>query len=154
MKGVCAWCQKVLVEDAVSSGVVSHGICPTCLGRLVGGREISLTDFLGTLEFPVLVTNHDVVLEANQSAASVLGKPVDQLKQTLGDVAIDCMFSQLLGGCGKTEHCAGCTLRQTITDTYADGQPRCGVYSQHDIMVRGGPARCVFDSQPSRPAAP
>ena len=149
MKVVCAWCEKVLVEEADPSGVVSHGICRDCLARLIGGREINLPDFLNTLEFPVLLTDRDmVVLEANQLAGTALGKPVDGLKNTLGGVAIDCLASQLLGGCGKTEHRAGCTLRKTITDTYADGQPRYGVYSQHDLMVQGGtrPVRFRFST--------
>lgn len=139
MKVVCAWCKKVLVEEETSTGIISHGICPGCMGRLVGGRQVNLADFLNTLEFPVLLTNEDaMVLEANQPAARALGKPVDQLKNTLGGVAINCIYSQLPGGCGQTEHCAGCALRKTITDTHADGQPRYGAYSQHDVMGRGG----------------
>jgi hypothetical protein len=58
------------------------------------------------------------------------------------------MYSEFQGGCGKKEHCAGCALRKTITDTFADGQLRYGVYSPHDIMVRGGtrPVRFRFST--------
>jgi PAS domain-containing protein len=139
MKVVCAWCRKILVEEEIPSGMISHGFCPDCLGRLVGGNEISLTDFLDTLEFPVLVTNRDmVILEANRPVTNILDRPADQLKNRPCGVAIQCWYSQLPGGCGQTEHCAGCTLRKTITDTYGDGRPRYGAYSQHHIMDRGG----------------
>jgi PAS domain-containing protein len=78
MKVVCAWCQKTLKEGEISDSEVSHGICPDCLRRLAGGLEITLSEFLDKLEFPVLITNHDtVVLEANRQAANILGKPTE-----------------------------------------------------------------------------
>ena len=101
-----------------------------------GDTAVSLTDFLNELEFPVLVTDRDwVVIEANHAAGKILGKPASQMKQTPGGVAIECYYSGLPDGCGKTPQCRGCALRQNITDTYADGRPRYGLYAQQQIRA-------------------
>ncbi|MDD2764214.1 MAG: hypothetical protein PHE83_09610 [Opitutaceae bacterium] len=129
MKVACAWCQKLLVEDASGDAKISHGICEDCLRRMVGG-SVRLGDFLNRLDFPVLVTDRDLtVVEANRAAETIAGSSRTQLKAGPTGVAIECYYAGLPGGCGQTSHCHGCALRQTIVDTYADGQARCGVYA-------------------------
>jgi hypothetical protein len=38
-----------------------------------------------------------------------------------GDV-FECAYARLPGGCGRTAHCSGCTIRQTVMDTVRTGQ--------------------------------
>jgi PAS domain-containing protein len=135
MKVVCAWCQKVLEDDPSDRAEVSHGICTECRKRLMGETTTSLKDFLDDLEFPVLATDGDrVVLAANRAAESILGKSATQMTGVRVGVAIECYYSGMPGGCGKTAQCRGCALRQNIADTYADGQPRYGVYAEKRIV--------------------
>ena len=145
MKVVCAWCKKLLVDDPTGDTRISHGICEDCLRKMQGETAVSLTDFLNDLEFPVLVADRDwVVIEANRAAGKILGKSGAGLKQTRGGVAIECYYAGLPEGCGKTPQCRGCTLRQNITDTYADGQPRYGVYAQQQVVTGDAPRMVQF----------
>jgi hypothetical protein len=139
MKTICAWCHKVLIEDEVPEAAVSHGICPDCLNGLVGGSEISLADFLNTIEFPVLVTDESVaVRQANEANERVLGKPVRRLEGSRIGVAIEYYHAGAKGECGGDAFCAGCVLRRTINETDADGKPRYGVYSDHEVATADG----------------
>lgn len=49
MKVVCAWCQKVLVDDPDSNAFVSHGICEGCAAQLNAQQKVSLEDLLNRL---------------------------------------------------------------------------------------------------------
>jgi nitrogen-specific signal transduction histidine kinase len=129
MKVVCAWCQKVLQDDASAEAEISHGICVECRNKVMGEATTSLRDFLNDLEFPVLATDGDqVVLAANRAAERTLGKSATRMSGTRVGMAIECYYAGMPGGCGKTAQCRGCALRQNIADTYADGQPRYGDY--------------------------
>jgi hypothetical protein len=135
MKVVCAWCQKVLAGDPAEEAEVSHGICVDCRKKVTGEATTSLSDFLNDLDFPVLATDGDrVVLAANRAAQKALGKSATQMTNTRVGVAIECYYSGMPGGCGKTAQCRGCALRQNIADTYADGQPRYGVYAEKRLV--------------------
>ena len=35
---------------------------------------------------------------------------------------MECRWARLPGGCGQTEHCVACTVRQTVTGTFQTGQ--------------------------------
>jgi hypothetical protein len=66
------------------------------------------------------------------------------MKQARGGVVIECYYAGLPEGCGKTPQCRGCVLRQNITDTYADGQPRYGLYAQQQLMAGNAPRMVQF----------
>jgi hypothetical protein len=142
MKIVCAWCNKVLTEYESYRHTVSHGICPECLRGLVGvGAEISLKDFIDRLGFPVMLVDRSAsVQRVNGMAAQAFGRPGSQLEDVAVGLAIECQNAFAPGGCGRMEHCAGCVLRGTILGTHADGQPRYGVYSRHEVMTAQGAA--------------
>ena len=57
------------------------------------------------------------VIGANQAARQYFSP--NMLGQLAGDV-INCYFSQLPGGCGKTGHCDRCPLRHVITLTITE----------------------------------
>ena len=128
---------------------VSHGICPECLRGLLGGTEISLREFLDTLEFPVLIADKSaMVQQANRTAGRMFGRDASKLENTTVGMAIECFNALVPGGCGTAERCAGCVLRQTLTDTYADGQPRYAMYSKNEILTPQGtkPKRFRFST--------
>lgn len=41
MHTVCAWCQRVLVDELMQHGLVSHGICMECADKVRRELEIS-----------------------------------------------------------------------------------------------------------------
>ena len=139
MKTICAWCNKVLTEGDTPDGMLSHGICPDCLEELIRTPEISLADFLNSIEFPVLVTDHSLaVQQMNRTAERILGGSVGESGGLKFGSAIECLHAGMPGGCGGNESCEGCVLRKTIKETYEDGQPRYGVYSEHELMPANG----------------
>jgi hypothetical protein len=150
MKIICAWCNKVLTEYESHKGAISHGICPECLRGVLGdGIEISLMDFVDRLGFPVVLSDRSAaVRRVNGMAARVLNQPAAKLENIAAGMVIECQNAFAPGGCGNTEHCAGCVLRGTILATYTDGEPRYGVYSQHDIRAKDGatPKRIRFST--------
>ncbi|HUJ44081.1 MAG TPA: PAS domain-containing protein [Opitutaceae bacterium] len=145
MKVVCAWCQKVLQDDAAPDADVSHGICLECRKKVMGEATTNLHDFLNDLAFPVLATDGDrVILAANHAAERLLGKSASQMNGARVGMAIECYYAGMPGGCGKTAQCRGCALRQNIADTYADGQPRYGVYVEKRVVDGPGSKMVQF----------
>jgi len=123
-----------VLDDPSAEAVVSHGLCGNCLAQM--GVEGEFTGMLNELAVPILVTNHELlVLGANPAAENFIGKPVGQIKNRLTGPAVDCYYSSVNGGCGTNEECRVCILRGTVDATHADGQPRHGVYSRHQILT-------------------
>jgi len=143
MKTVCAWCKMTLVEEPADDTCVSHGICRTCMDRILGASAKEISEFLRTLDVPVMVLNrNNQVVDLNGLAEKALGMSVAEAKGALAGVAISCHNAGLPGGCGLSEHCPGCQLRRHLLATHADGQPRLSQISQHDIVC-GGMSRTV-----------
>lgn len=115
LRRVCGWCGFVLggPEDAP----VSHGVCKACK------REL-LPVFLDTLQDAAFLLGEDGRAEsANTKAREASGKGLDLIEgRPYGDI-FDCHIAPLPGGCGKTAHCAGCSIRSRIEDTYSSGTP-------------------------------
>jgi hypothetical protein len=146
MKTICAWCNKVLIDGDSPAGMLSHGICADCLKQLINSPEVSLLDFLNSIEFPVMVTDKSVAIHLmNRTAERILGDAVVQKEGLTVGGAIECIHAGISGRCGGSEYCEGCVLRRTISETHEDGQPRHGVYSEHELVaVRGGAKRFRF----------
>jgi len=125
VKVVCAWCGQDLGEvDAgdESRPITSHGMCESCAFHLSAQMGVPLREYLDSLGVPVAVVDSDAaVLMASSAAEAALdrGQPLTGLRA--GDV-FECRNALLPGGCGRTVHCSGCTLRQTVTDTFATGR--------------------------------
>ena len=127
MKVICAWCHQELEADPqhadISGHEVSHGICLSCKDYFLSGRRPTLAEFLDRLAVPVLVVDEQgVVLLANQHALDILGKDLDRVQGYRGGDAMECAYSRLPGGCGKTEHCKACTIRNNVMETFSTGQ--------------------------------
>lgn len=87
-----------------------------------------LTDFLEALQEPVLLVDADhTVGIINDAALELFGRAPDEVMgERTGDI-FQCENAHLPGGCGKTVHCSGCTIRQAVAHTFLTGEPRLEV---------------------------
>lgn len=115
---------------------ITHGICGDCSKRLIRPESHTIQEFLEKLPFPVMVVDDDVVvLAANKRALTLLGKSEYEVVDKLGGVVVECAYSELPGGCGKTSFCRGCRLRESVTRTYISGRTLEGVEATLTTMM-------------------
>lgn len=126
MRVVCSYCQKlVATKPPLNDGSVTHGMCPAC-AEYFGAQwsGMSYAAYLARFDFPVVLVDGDVRLVAvNGPACALLGKGPREVIGLLGGEALECARARLPGGCGRTEHCPTCTIRNTVTRTHETGQP-------------------------------
>jgi hypothetical protein len=127
MRVICSWCHKELEPAPTHTGdtgsETSHGICPSCKDYFLSGKRPTLNEFLNQIPVPVLVVNPQGEIEfANRPALTLLEKDIDQVKGFKGGDAMECVYSRLPKGCGKTVHCKACTIRKNVTKTFESGQ--------------------------------
>jgi PAS domain-containing protein len=121
MTTVCAWCDRVLVAGVVG-GPVTHGICPACLAAVSPRKPWSLRELLENLSEPVLcLGGRGELLAANPAAERAIGRDLSAAMGILGGDLFECRFAGLPGGCGRTVHCAVCSVRRTVEDVAATG---------------------------------
>ena len=139
MKHVCAWRQADLGEvesEANSEDSITHGICSSCAIRLRSGRGEPLMEFLDRLSVPVLVVESEPrVLTGNKPARDLLGKGLGEIEGRRGGEVIECFHASQPGGCGQTEHCKSCTIRNTVLETFETGESFLHVQAFPDIQV-------------------
>jgi len=123
MKRVCAWCKRELKEKAGPADGVTHGICRDCRLAIQKKPEISLNELLETIAAPVvLVDAAGIVQYANAVARGMLGKELPKIQGLPGGNVFECDYAYLPEGCGKTEHCSGCTVRRAVMSTHETKQ--------------------------------
>lgn len=149
MRVVCAWCGaliRTVPEDAHFAALQdSHGICEQCAGGMLEHLSVPVDQFLSELGVPVLVVDGDVrVLDANPAALSLLGQARDSVLGRMGGQVFECTNARLPEGCGRTVHCSGCVLRQTVTSTWETGQAHRRVPATLEVSAEDGPARIAF----------
>jgi PAS domain-containing protein len=109
--------------------VVTHGICPACSDHFFGDVDLPpLRRFLDRLEAPVLLVDGEgAVLTANRAARELLGKSLPEIEGRRSGEVVECARARLPGGCGRTAHCAACTIRVAVGETFATGVSREGL---------------------------
>lgn len=126
MDHTCARCghEFAAVAGVKGAELITSGLCESCSMSV----RYSLPDFLDTLDAPVVAVDPNVVVKvANSRANALFGKgPGEVLEKKAGDV-FECPFARLPGGCGRTIHCSGCTIRINVTETHRTGEPRMRV---------------------------
>ncbi len=134
---VCAWCHQPLdVESA--DGPVSHGICASCASFVLADKR-SLSSFLNTIDAPLLAVDEDVrTLAANGLALQALGKRIAQVEGRRGGDVMECQYSRLPEGCGRTIHCSGCQIRRSVNYTRETGEPLLRVKAYMSIQTPQG----------------
>jgi hypothetical protein len=129
MRKICAWCNKSLdgISDE-SDTVISHGICKECSEIFTQYRQENFRDFVNKLPGIVFITDGNVmVMSANKAAGENLGKADANIEGLLGGNVLNCIYADMPGGCGKTEHCAVCAIRNNVTKTYRTGRAKHSV---------------------------
>lgn len=120
MRRICAWCKKELKprEDMAMEKEITHGICSICALKLTQDVTRSTSDILDLITEPVLlVDSRGVVKSANESGLKMLGKDLSAVEDQRGGDVFECAYSKLPKGCGKTEHCKTCAIRNVLMDT-------------------------------------
>jgi PAS domain-containing protein len=149
MKVICAWCHQELEADPQHAGdrgtEISHGICPSCKDYFLSSRRPTMDQFLDRLAVPVLVVDpQGGILFANKHALELLGKDLEGVRGYRGGDAMECGYARLPGGCGKTEHCKACTIRNSVMETFSTGRSLLHVPAYLNRRTDDGTARIRF----------
>ncbi len=141
MKRICAWCKKELLprEELGTEREVTHGICSKCAVQLTRDVPKSLRNLLSLISEPVLIVDSQgVVKTANTSGQKLLGKDLVDIENYPGGDVIECTFASLPDGCGRTEHCKTCAIRNIVLDTLAHGRGYKNVPAFQNISTPNG----------------
>lgn len=120
MRRICAWCKKELTprENMGTESEITHGICSACSLKFTRSIPLTMKKMLDLITEPVLIIDSlGVVQSANESGLKLLGKELGSVEDRLGGEALDCTYARLPEGCGKTEHCRTCAIRNVLMDT-------------------------------------
>lgn len=126
MEIICSYCRKALgTKPPLEDDSVTHGMCPGCqehFRRQWSG--LSLGEYLDAFDRPIVVVDAEGrVVAANQQLADLVGRSQRELSGLLGGEAMECQYSRLPGGCGRTVHCQTCTIRNAVSQTLETGEP-------------------------------
>jgi len=145
---MCSYCRAELgsiAEPDQPEERISHGICRNCLDQCMAGMGQSLDEFLDSLQVPVFVVDDDArMVTANKLGRRAISKNLGQITGVLSGEVFGCPHSNLPGGCGKTLHCQSCTIRNTVTRTFENGEPCIRVQACQDLDTIAGPRRVRF----------
>jgi hypothetical protein len=125
MKKICSWCNIDMGTVSVESyfeNAITHGICSECVDTFFGPHPVNLLDFIDGLNAAVIIVDTTGrVSSANEKARVLLQKELPDIEGFNGGDVFECAFAKLPGGCGNTIHCDGCTIRNTVMDTFQSG---------------------------------
>lgn len=126
MKRICAWCKKELPSVSWSSEtehLVTHGICDDCAEAITARTRKGILEFLDELADPIFLVDGDArMISANAAAQLIVGKDRSEIEDHLGGEVFECTNADLPGGCGRTEHCKACAIRNSVMNTLATGK--------------------------------
>lgn len=141
MRRICAWCKKELTprEDMGTESEITHGICSVCALKFTSSIPKTVKAMLDFIDEPVLIVDSmGIVKTANESGLKLLGKDIDSIENHLGGDALECSYAMLPEGCGKTEHCRTCAIRNVLMDTLTHGHSYKKVPAYQKIKTPNG----------------
>lgn len=141
MKRICAWCKRELNmrEELSTDGVITHGICTHCAIQFTKSTPQSIREILNKVSEPILVLDSQgKVVSANESGRRFTGKSDSELENQLGGDVLGCSYAKLPEGCGRTEHCKTCAVRNTVMDTLASNRGYSNVPAFQSIRTPHG----------------
>ncbi len=127
MKILCSYCLAELGDKPPFDDLrTSHTICKACEAHFVPQWDgLSLSEYLDRFPQPVIVVNgQSVVTAVNQAVVDMSGRSREDLVGQLGGEVMECEYARLPEGCGQTEHCELCTIRNTIMTALQTGEPQ------------------------------
>jgi len=141
---VCCYCKKPVKTLPSESDEVSHGVCDRCLPLMARELGQPMQEFLDELSAPVLVVQDNArVISANAAARKLLSREQLEICGELAGDVIGCRHAREPGGCGRTQHCKSCTIRQCVTHTLNPGEA-CRKKAYADIGIVTGDRRVRF----------
>lgn len=109
------------------------------------GRVLEIPAFLDRLGQPVFLMNGEVtILAANQAAQEYVGGTISELENRLCGDVIRCFNADRPGGCGKTDQCPACTIRNSVLHTIATGKPLRKIPTQQLLRTSSGSGVASF----------
>ena len=122
-------------------------ICDDCFSKLLKDPQLLKEKVLDQIDNPILVADKETtkIVGANENLLQFVGKPLDDVVGSLGGNVIGCIHADKLGGCGNTEFCSDCPLRNMVEETIEDNQSK--VYNNIDMTLNsdGKVIRAKFD---------
>ncbi len=89
---------------------------------------MSLQSYLDGLSVLVAMVGPEGAIGAlNPAACEILGMTSHDAQGLAGGDVFECEHSFSTQGCGRTIHCSGCTIRNTVMDTRRTGLPHSRV---------------------------
>lgn len=124
MKIICTHCHVDLCSDqGCADGLVSHGLCRSCLEKMMEGRGDSLENYLNRFDTPIFVVDSRGCIVATNECGQVLSaKDIEDIRGRLAGDVFGCLHAEDPGGCGEAIHCRTCTIRNTVMRVLDDGQ--------------------------------
>ena len=141
MKRVCAWCKKVIKDedDPLSKGNITHGMCSQCFIETTSFNPRTAKQILEYVQEPIFVIDSNgTIKSANKSGQLLVGKEYEEIENALGGDAFECSYASLGSGCGKTEHCKTCAIRNIVMDTLNAGFGFKSVPAYQSIKTSSG----------------
>lgn len=146
----CSRCNSELPERSASLPV-TPSLCPRCLDYFQLREVADICDYIENLPAPILVVDgENAVRGANSKARKAVSKDLPEIVKLRGGDVVECANAQLPGGCGRTVHCSGCTLRRAILDTLASGNPHSRVTFEVVQRKDGQDRRVPFEISTQR----
>lgn len=124
MRSICSYCRAQIGEiEPQDDPRVSHGMCQPCMEHFEKAWTAKdLSEYLETFSVPVVAVDPEGrVIAANGPAGELTGKGRERTTGFLGGEFMECEFSRLPEGCGRTVHCAACAVRNTVERARATG---------------------------------
>lgn len=118
---------------------ITHGICSVCALKFTRSVPKTVKSMLDLIDEPVLILDSlGIVKTANESGLRLLGKGLDSVADHPGGDALECSYASLPEGCGKTEHCKTCAIRNILMDTLTSGKSYKKVPAYQKILTPNG----------------
>jgi len=99
----------------------------------------AVRELLDMIPGPVLLLDgRGVVKMANESGRKLMGKDLVDIENSPGGNVFGCSFANLPEGCGRTDHCSTCAIRNIVMDTLAHGRGYSNVPAFQSISTPKG----------------
>jgi hypothetical protein len=141
MRRICAWCKRELNmrEELSTDGEITHGICSPCAIQFTRSTPKTIREILNIITEPIFVLDSQgTVISANENGKRFTGKNYADFENHLGGDVLECSYAKLPEGCGRTEHCKTCAIRNIVMDTLANGRGYTNVPAFQFINTPGG----------------
>jgi PAS domain-containing protein len=97
--------------------------------------DLDLRKIIDTIPTALFIVDHNTrILDLNDSAARLIGKRTDKLLRRLCGDAFHCIHAKNApGGCGTTEFCADCVIRNIANDCCSG---HCIIQKRADLSIQ------------------